>query len=134
MVQVPTGRAALRKLMLPDKAAAVTAPPHVLVTLGVLATTRLPGTVPTFVGRLSVKLALIGTMFALVIEKVMVLTVVPDPPVAWIVCGLKLFVMDGGCRMMIPALAVPPLEAPKPAALAVYVNVVAVGVERMANS
>ena len=43
MVHVPTGNVLLEKLMLLVPAVAVTLPPQVLVTLGVEATTRLPG-------------------------------------------------------------------------------------------
>src|SRR5262249_52725633 len=73
MLQVPAGSAGLEKLILPDPATAVTVPPQVLVTPGVDATTRLPGTVPTFAGRLSVKLASIGTTLPLLTAKVIVL-------------------------------------------------------------
>jgi len=43
IVHVPIGRDGLEKLMELVPAVAVTAPPQVLVTLGVEATTRLPG-------------------------------------------------------------------------------------------
>src|SRR5215813_13870354 len=55
MLQVPTGSAALVKLIVPAPATAVTVPPQVLVTLGVAATTRLPGCGPPTDGRVSVK-------------------------------------------------------------------------------
>lgn len=48
--------------------------------------------------------------------------------VLWIVLGLKLFEIVGGCRRMMPALALPPLEAPKPVVPGLYVNVFDVGV------
>src|SRR5262249_14120716 len=87
MLQVPTANAALVKLIVPDPAAAVTVPPQVLVTAGVAATTRLPGCGPPTDGRVSVKLASIGTTLPLVIANVIVLTLgpVPVPPVVWIV-------------------------------------------------
>src|SRR6202795_3252413 len=85
IVQVPTAKVVFEKLILPAPAVAVTVPLQLLTTFGGVATTRLPGLVPTFVGRLSVRLASIGTVFPLVIENVMVLTVVPVPAVVWIV-------------------------------------------------
>src|SRR5579872_574826 len=119
MVQAPTGNVVLEKLMLPAPAVAVTVPPQLLTTVGVVATTRLPGLTPTLVGRLSVKLASMGTTFWFWIVKVIVLTVVPAPAVVWIVAGLNFLAMEGGSRMTMPALAVPPLELPRPAAFAV---------------
>src|SRR6266852_175211 len=108
MVQVPVGVAALAKLMAPASETAVTDPPQLLTTLGVVATTR-----PA--GRVSVKLPSIGTTLPFMMLKVRVLAVF----VATVV-GLKAFVMVGGCKMMMPALAVPPLEAPSPELPAVY--------------
>jgi hypothetical protein len=112
-VQVPTSKVVFEKLILPAPAVAETLPPQLLTTLGVDATTRLPGMAPTFDGRLSVKLAFIGTTLGFEIENVMVL-VVPVPEVVWIVFGLKLVIMEGGARITMPAVAVPPLEAAKP--------------------
>ena len=43
MLQVPTAKFGLSKLMVLLPAVAVTLPPHGFCTLGVLATTRLPG-------------------------------------------------------------------------------------------
>ena len=43
IVQVPTGKMLLVKLMLLVPAFAVTLPPQLLTTVGVAATTRLPG-------------------------------------------------------------------------------------------
>src|SRR5215470_6103994 len=106
MLHVPTGNALLEKLMLPAPATAVTLPPHVLVTVGVEATTRLPGTVLATVGRLSVKLALIGTTFALVMLKVIVLNELALNAVVGMVLGLKLLAIDGGCNTTRPMLAV----------------------------
>src|ERR1700676_4705080 len=93
--------------MLVAAAAAVTDPPQLFPMFGVAATTK-------FVGKVSVKLPLIGTTFPFVMVKVMVLTLVPVPAVVWMVVGLKLLVIDGGCKIMMPALAVPPLELPRP--------------------
>src|SRR5262249_56165091 len=115
-VQVATGSAALAKLMLLAPATAVTEPPQLLTTLGVVATTRLPGLGPPTVGRLSVKLESIGTTFPLVRLKVIVLTLGPGPvpPVVWIVFGPKLFAIEGGFKMMMPAFAVPPPQVERP--------------------
>ena len=116
MVQVPTGNNALAKLIVPDPAVApVTEPPQLFTRLGMPATNRLPGTVPTLVGRLSVKLAFIGTTLPLVILKVIVLGVL----VFTTLVPLKLLVIEGGCRITILAFAVPPLDGPKPDVLAV---------------
>src|SRR5215470_19119937 len=105
MVQVPDANDAFVKLMVPVPAVAVTVPPQPLTTFGAFATTRLAG-------RLSVKLALMATTFTLLsIENVIVLGVFVAT-----VAGLKLLVIAGGCRMMIPTSAVPPLEAARPAA------------------
>src|SRR5262245_48670148 len=101
-------------------AGAVTVPPQLFTTLGVVATSR-------FAGRLSTKLQLMVMTLGFVTEKVMVLGVFTGT-----VVGLKLLMMDGGSRMMMPTLAVPPLEAPKPAVV-VYVNVVGVGVAVILN-
>src|SRR5215472_6362387 len=116
MVRLPAANAVFEKLMLPDPAAAVTEPPQLLTTLGVPATTRLPGWGPPTVGKLSVKLASIGTTLPLIIEKVMVLALGPGPVpvVVWMVVGPKVLVMEGGCRMIMPVLAVPPLQVVKP--------------------
>ena len=107
MVHVPTVNALLEKLMLPDPAVAVTVPPQLLTTVGVVATTR-------FAGRVSVKLASIATTLPFVMLKLIVLGVLGAT-----VVGLKLLVIEGGSRMMIPAFAVPPLDGPRPDALAV---------------
>src|SRR5215470_16925682 len=103
MVQEPAANKELEKLMLPDPTFAVTEPPQVLTTLGVLATTRLPGCGPPTVGKLSVKSASIGITLPLVTLNVIVLGVLVFttfvPP--------KLFVIDGGCNTTSPILAVP---------------------------
>lgn len=108
------GKLLFAKLIEPEPAVAVTVPPQLLTTLGVLATTRLPGTVPTFDGKLSVKLPLMVTTLPFVIEKVIVVAVFVG-----IVFGAKLLVICGGSRMIMPTFAVPPLEAPSPAVPAV---------------
>jgi hypothetical protein len=94
-----TGKAAFKKLMLFAPALAVTLPPQPLTTLGVAATTK-PVTVPPEV-RSSVKLELMVTTLGFVIENVMVLV-----PLTLITVGLKLFVMEGGCKTMILAVTV----------------------------
>src|SRR5262249_52932524 len=95
IVQVPNGRlAALLKLIVPAPATAVTEPPQLLTTLGVVATTTLAGNV-------SVKLPLIVTTFGLLILKVIVLGAFFAT-----VVGLKLFVIDGGWRTMMLAVTV----------------------------
>src|ERR1700694_3185821 len=88
-----TGKAAFKKLMLFAPAAAGTLPLLPLTTLGVAATTR-PLTVPPEV-RSSVKLELMVTTLGFVIENVMVLV-----PPTLITVGLKLLVMEGGCKTM----------------------------------
>src|ERR1700674_4856870 len=100
--------------MVPGAAVAVIVglPVQVVTTPFGVATTR-------FAGSVSVKLPLIGTTFPFVMVKVMVLTVVPVPAVVWMVVGLKLLVIDGGCSTIMPALAVPPLELPSPEVRAV---------------
>lgn len=110
IVHVPTAKEGLEKPIVPEPAAAVTVPPQVFTMLGVEATTRLPGTAPVIVGKLSAKLASMGITFPLVTLKVRVLTFVPGLPatLAWIAAGLKLLLMEGGCKMMIPAFTVPP--------------------------
>src|SRR5215469_3583775 len=110
MVQAPAANKGLEKLMLPAAAFAVTVPLQLLTTLGVLATTRLPGCGPPTVGRLSVKSASIGITFPLVMLNVIVLGVLVFttfvPP--------KVFVIDGGCNTTSPMLAVPPLQLDSP--------------------
>src|SRR5258708_35863362 len=108
--------------MLVAAAAAVTDPPQLFTIFGVAATTR-------FAGRVSVKLPLIGTTLAFVILKVMVL----EAPIAT-TGGAKALVIVGGSRMMMPPLGVPPLDAANPAAFAVLVNYLAVGVLRTLRS
>src|SRR5262245_25980515 len=108
-LQVPTAKFGLSKVMVLVPAVAVTLPPQGFTTLGGLATTRLPGTVPTFWGKLSVKPASIVTTLPLVMAKVMVLVLVPVPAVVWIVLGLKVLVKEGGCNTTSPMLALPPL-------------------------
>src|SRR5438067_7192208 len=120
MVQLPMASVALLKLTLPEPATAVTEPPQVLVTPGVAATTR-------FAGKVSVKLESTAMTFGLVTLKVNA-----EEAFTATVVGLKLFVMWSGSNMMMPTLAVPPLDAPSPPA-AVYVNVVDVGVPVIAN-
>src|SRR5205807_8112796 len=107
MVHVPITNDALVKLIVPAPATAVTDPPQLLTTLGVGATTRLAGNV-------SVKLLLMATTFPLVMLKVIV-----EMPFTAMVVGLKLLVMEGGCKIRMPALAVPPLDAASPEELAV---------------
>src|SRR5277367_1423647 len=97
IVQVPTGNAGFEKLMVPDPEVAVTVPPprlQLFTTLGVVATTR-------FAGIESTKLALIVVVFPFVTLNVMVLAAFTAALV-----GLKLFVIAGGCRTMIVAVAV----------------------------
>lgn len=94
IVHVPTANVALEKLMLPVPALAVTVPPQLLTTLGVVATRRLAG-------RLSAKLASIVTVFPLVMLNVIVLGVLGVT-----VVGLKLLVIDGGCNTVIFAVTV----------------------------
>src|SRR5260370_38659857 len=103
MVHVPIGKAGLAKLIVPVHAVVVPLPPPALRTLGVVATT-MPA------GRVSVKLESIVTIFALVMLNVIVLGAFTATGF-----GPKLWVMEGGCRMMIPTLAKPPLAAPNPA-------------------
>src|SRR2546423_12294455 len=107
MVQTPMGSRLLLKLMLPEPATAVTVPPQLLVTPGVAATCNPAGNV-------SVKLASMATTLGLLMLK---LTVVV--PLMGMVAAPKLLVIWGGSRMMMPTLAVPPLDAPSPAVLAV---------------
>lgn len=107
MVHVPAGNRLLEKLILFDPAVAVTVPPQLLTTVGVVATTRLAG-------RPSVKLASIGTTLPLVTLNVIVLGVLRAT-----VVGLKLLVTEGGCRTTRPMLALPPLELPNPEVFAV---------------
>lgn len=93
-MQVPAARLGFAKLMLPAPAVAVSVPPHVLLALGGVATTR-------FAGRVSAKLESIVTVFPLVIEKVIVLGVFGVT-----VVGLKLLVIDGGCSTVMGAVTV----------------------------
>src|SRR5579862_798127 len=94
MVQAPTAKLELLKLMLVLPAEAVTEPPQPLTTLGVAATTRL-------VGSVSVKLPLIATVFGLLIPNVIVLGAFTAT-----VVGLKLLVIEGGCKTMMLAVTV----------------------------
>src|SRR6478736_2967450 len=103
-VHTPIGWLALEKVMLPAPAFAVTVPVHVFVTPGVAATTN-----PA--GRVSVKLASTGITFGLLMLKVNV-----EGAFTATVVGLKLFTIWRGSRMMMPTLAVPPLDAASPAA------------------
>src|SRR5215471_17180269 len=103
MVQAPTGRLAVEKLMLPDPATAVTVPPQVLVTPGVENTTRPEGSV-------SVKLASTAITLGLLTAKLNV-----EEAFTATGLGLKLFVIWRGSKMMMPTFAVPPPEAPRPA-------------------
>src|SRR5947207_13420061 len=114
MVQLPIGREALVKVTLPAPATGVNVPPQVLVALGVVATTRLAGKVSVKLASTAITLGLVTLNVS--VEEALMATVV----------GLKLLVMWSGSRMMMPTLAVPPLDAPNPAVV-VYVNVVAVG-------
>lgn len=107
IVHVFFGNAELLKLIVPDAAVAVTVPPQVFVTPGVVATTKPDG-------RPSEKLPVIGTTLPFVMLKVSV-----DAVFSATVVGLKLVVIDGGCKIMIPALAVPPLDAARPGELSV---------------
>ena len=91
------------KLTLEPRATAVTDPPHVLVTSGAAATTRPAGNV-------SVKLASTATTLGLFRSNSRVVGVL-----AGIVAGLKSLVIWSGSRMMMPTVAVPPLDAPSPA-------------------
>jgi hypothetical protein len=74
IVHVPTAKVAFEKLILPEPAVAVSNPPQLFPTLGVVATAK-------GLGNTSVKLASIGTTFPFVMPKVIVLTVVPVPAV-----------------------------------------------------
>lgn len=94
MVQAPAARLGLAKLMLPLPATAVTVPPQAFTTFGEVATTR-----PA--GRLSVKLESMVTVFPLVMEKVIVLAVFGAT-----VVGLKLLVIEGGCKIVMLAVTV----------------------------
>lgn len=85
----PAGSAGLEKLIVPLPAVAVTDPPQLLTTLGVVATTRFA--VRLFDGRVSVKLASIVTALELVMLNVIVLGAFTAT-----VVGLKLFVIEGG--------------------------------------
>lgn len=111
MVQVPTANEGLEKLILFAPAVAVTVPLQLLVTPGLEATTKLPGCGPTFCGRLSVKLASIGITFEFVMLKVIVLNAPVLKLVDWIVVGLKLLVIEGGSKMMMPDVTLPPPDA-----------------------
>src|SRR5262249_27056113 len=96
---------ALLKVKTVSPGAGLNVPPQVLLALAGFATCMLAG-------RLSVKLALIAAAFTVLsIEKVIVLDALTGT-----VLGLKVLVIDGGCRMMMPTSAVPPLEAGSPAA------------------
>jgi hypothetical protein len=88
MVHCPDARLEVEKLMAPLPAVAVTEPPQPFTTLGVGATT-------TFVGRLSVKLALIAPPYGLLMLNVIVLVT----PAATFV-GLKLSAMLGGSPLL----------------------------------
>lgn len=103
MLHAPTGRLALLKVTLPEPATAVTVPPHVLVTPGVAATTRLAGKVSVKFPSTAITLGLFTLNVRL--EEALMATVV----------GLKLFTIWRGSKIMMPTLAVPPLEAPRPA-------------------
>jgi len=94
MLQAPTGKLALEKLMLPDPAVAVTVPPQVLVTPGVAATTS-----PA--GRVSVKLASTAITFGLLTAKVRV-----EEVFIGTVAGLKLLVICSGSRIIMFAVTV----------------------------
>jgi len=80
--------------MVPDPAFAVTVPPQPFTTFGTVATTRLAG-------KVSVKLESIVTELPFVMLKVMVLGVFGVT-----VVGLKLLVMEGGCKTVIVAVTV----------------------------
>lgn len=94
IVQVPTAKEALEKLMLPEPATAVTVPPQVLVTPGVEATTS-----PT--GNVSVKLPSTAITFGLFTLKVSVLETFTAT-----VVGLKLLVIFSGSSTTIFAVTV----------------------------
>lgn len=94
IVQAPTGRDALEKLMLPLPAVAVTVPPQVLVTPGVAATTK-------FNGKVSVKFASTAITLGLVTLKVSVVGAFTAT-----VVGLKLLVMRSGSRITMFAVTV----------------------------
>lgn len=91
IVQVPAARAALLKLMEDDPAAAVTVPPQPFTSTGVVATTRLAG-------KVSVKLASIATVFPLLMPNVIVLGAFTAT-----VLGLKVLVIEGGCKTVMVA-------------------------------
>jgi len=94
IAQVPTGKAAFAKVMLPEPAVAVTVPPHPLATEGIVATTK-------FAGRVSVKLASMATVFPLVMLNVSVLGAATAT-----VAEAKVLVIDGGCNTMMGAVTV----------------------------
>jgi hypothetical protein len=94
IVQGPTGKAAFVKLMVPAPAVAVTEPAQPFTTLGVVATTK-------FAGNVSVKLALIATVFPFVMLNVRVLGAFTAT-----VSGLKLLVIAGGCKIVMSAVTV----------------------------
>src|SRR5713101_7300045 len=105
MVQVlrPAGEPFV-KVKVVSPCAGLKAPPQVLLALAGVATTK-------FVGSVSMKLALIATTFT-VLSTVNVIVLGAFTAT---VVGLKALAMVGGCKMMMPTLAVPPLEAPRPA-------------------
>ncbi len=94
MLQAPTGKLALEKLMLPAPAVAVTVPPQVLVTPGVAATTS-----PA--GRVSVKLASTAITFGLLTAKVRT-----EEVLSGTVVGLKVLVICNGSRIVMLAVTV----------------------------
>lgn len=120
IVQVPMAMLLFVKVTLVLPASGLNVPPHVFVTLGGFATTR-------FAGSVSVKFPSTAITLGLLMVKVSV-----EAALMATVAGLKLLVIWSGSRMMMPTLAVPPLEAASPAVV-VYVKVVGVGVAVIAN-
>lgn len=94
MVQAPTARELLVKVILVAPAVAVSVPPQPFEATD---TTFSPP------GRLSVKFASVATVFPLAIPKVR-----RDEVFGVTVVGSKLLVMDGGCRMTMLVLNVTP--------------------------
>src|SRR5581483_3316577 len=101
-VQVPIGTVGSFKVTLPAPATGEKVPPQVLVAAGGFATTRFTGSVSVKVPSTAITLGLLT------------LNVSVDGALTATAVGLKLLVICSGSRMMMPTLAVPPLEAPSP--------------------
>src|SRR5581483_7867424 len=99
------------RLMLPLPAVAVTVPPQVLLTLGVLATTSVALPAPPLTGSVSLKATplrfAVALVFGLLIVKVTVLV-----PFFGMLVGLNTLAIDGGpmtVRLAVAVFPVPPL-------------------------